>query len=119
MHCPLCRTSRTSDFNTQPQWIFKTGDKVFAGPTVHGETVYVGSGDHNEYAINIATGKLLWKFLAGDAVRPSLTVPRAHPHLTSTRAPQVMSNPTLNANGSTVWTGSYDHHVYSLRSNGS
>ncbi|HLI73118.1 MAG TPA: PQQ-binding-like beta-propeller repeat protein [Acidimicrobiales bacterium] len=53
-------------------WYFPTGDSVTASPTVVGGTVYVGSWDDNFYAIDLATGKLDWKYALSrqDAVTP-------------------------------------------------
>lgn len=53
------------------EWRFKTGAKILSSPLVHGEMVYVGSADHNLYAINRKTGKQSWKFATGGAVNSS------------------------------------------------
>jgi eukaryotic-like serine/threonine-protein kinase len=41
---------------------------------VAGDTVYVGSGDHNLYAINLDAGTLKWKFKTGGRVNSSPAV---------------------------------------------
>jgi outer membrane protein assembly factor BamB len=53
-------------------WYFPTGDSVTATPTVVGGTVYVGSWDDHFYAVDLATGKLRWKYALHrqDAVTP-------------------------------------------------
>lgn len=53
-------------------WFFPTGDAVTATPTVVNGTVYVGSWDDNFYAIDLATGRLRWKYALSpqDAVTP-------------------------------------------------
>ncbi|HEY7917768.1 MAG TPA: PQQ-binding-like beta-propeller repeat protein [Acidimicrobiales bacterium] len=43
-------------------WFFPTGDAVTATPTVVNGTVYAGSWDGNFYAVELATGALLWKY---------------------------------------------------------
>ena len=43
-------------------WMFPTGDAVTATPTVVDGTVYAGSWDGFFYAVDLATGKLRWKF---------------------------------------------------------
>jgi eukaryotic-like serine/threonine-protein kinase len=77
------------------KWTFKTGgERRFSGTHLHGmqpaaETtsdpwdcwlsspvvwngaVYFGSGDHNVYALNAATGALKWKFQTGEVVHAS------------------------------------------------
>jgi len=46
-------------------------DFFLSSPAVDGGLVYFGSGDHNVYALEAATGKLRWKFQAGDVVHSS------------------------------------------------
>lgn len=45
-----------------PAWIFSTGDAVTVTPTVVNGTVYAGSWDGWFYAVDLATGKLRWKY---------------------------------------------------------
>lgn len=47
------------------QWSYSTGGVVAASPTVVGGTVYVGSWDGFEYALDAATGALKWKTFLG------------------------------------------------------
>lgn len=42
-------------------WVFKTAAPVSATPTVVNGVVYFGSWDHNFYAVNAASGALMWK----------------------------------------------------------
>src|SRR5205823_3099705 len=49
-------------------WTFFTGQSVFAAPTVVDGVVYVGSSDHDLYALDAATGKELWAFATGDGI---------------------------------------------------
>ncbi len=51
-------------------WVFKTGGPIAASPTVVGGTVYVGSWDGYEYALNAATGAMLWKTFLGQTTAP-------------------------------------------------
>jgi outer membrane protein assembly factor BamB len=46
-------------------------DFFLSSPTVSGGSVYFGSGDHNVYALDAQTGKLQWKYHAGDVVHSS------------------------------------------------
>ena len=66
-------------------------DVFLSSPAVSGGTVYVGSGDHNVYALDAATGALRWKFATGDVVHASPAV----------------------ANG-VVYVGSWDRNLYAL-----
>ncbi|MBV9613922.1 MAG: PQQ-binding-like beta-propeller repeat protein, partial [Ktedonobacteraceae bacterium] len=51
-------------------WVFKTGGPIAASPTVVGSTVYVGSWDGYEYALNAATGAMIWKTFLGQTTAP-------------------------------------------------
>jgi hypothetical protein len=64
---------------------------VNSSPAVVNGVVYVGSSDHNVYALNASTGALLWSFATGSYVESSPAV----------------------ANG-VVYIGSFDGNVYAL-----
>ena len=49
-------------------------DFLLSSPTVEGNVVYFGSGDHHVYALDAETGRLRWKFEAGDVVHSSPAV---------------------------------------------
>jgi outer membrane protein assembly factor BamB len=66
-------------------------DFYLSSPTVVEDTVYVGSGDGNIYALNAASGALRWKFHTGNVVHASPAV----------------------AEG-TVYVGSWDSFFYAL-----
>jgi outer membrane protein assembly factor BamB len=51
-------------------WVFKTGGPIASSPTVVGGTVYVGSWDGYEYALNASTGAMLWKTFLGQTTAP-------------------------------------------------
>src|SRR6201981_889748 len=46
------------------KWTFHTNGSVISSPAVANGTIYVGSSDHNLYAINLDSGTLKWKFKA-------------------------------------------------------
>ena len=52
------------------KWAFKTGGPIAASPTVVGGTVYVGSWDGYEYALDAATGTMKWKTFLGQTSAP-------------------------------------------------
>jgi outer membrane protein assembly factor BamB len=66
-------------------------DVFMSSPVVAGNTVYVGSGDQNVYALDAATGALRWTFRTGDVVHAS---------------PAVYED--------VVYIGSWDRNVYAL-----
>jgi len=51
-----------------------TGSQVVASPAVANGVVSIGSEDGNEYALNAATGALLWSFATGCPVQSSAAV---------------------------------------------
>ena len=72
-HAGLYRSANYSSLG-DVKWKFKTGGKVFSSPVVYNDVVYIGSEDHNLYAIDKVTGKSLWKFHTGGAVHSSPAV---------------------------------------------
>jgi outer membrane protein assembly factor BamB len=66
-------------------------DVFLSSPAIANGVVYVGSGDHDVYALDAATGELRWKFATGNVVHASPAV----------------------ANG-TVYVGSWDRNMYAL-----
>lgn len=52
-------------------WKFSANAKILSSPLVQGDRVYIGSADHNLYALNRATGAVEWKFETGGAVNSS------------------------------------------------
>lgn len=43
-------------------------DRLFAGPVVHGDRVYVASADNSLYALNLADGTLKWTYKTGNSL---------------------------------------------------
>ena len=96
--------------------------------------VYVGSDDHNVYALNASTGAKLWSYTTGALVSSSPAVANGVVYVGSwdrnvyalnastgaklwsyTTGELVDSSPAV-ANG-VVYVGSYDHNVYALNAN--
>jgi outer membrane protein assembly factor BamB len=59
----------------RPLWTYKTGGVISASATVVGGVAYVGSWDGYEYALNAATGALLWKTFLGITTAPACSPP--------------------------------------------
>lgn len=53
------------------KWKFRTNGSVISSPAVVNGTIYVGSSDHNFYAINLDSGTLKWKFKAKGRIASS------------------------------------------------
>lgn len=77
--------------NPQLNWSYETDDAVWGSPAVSNGTVYVGSYDHNLYAISTETGEEIWKFQASDPIDGT---------------PAVIDD--------TVYFGSFDKNIYAL-----
>ncbi len=61
--------------NLALDWKYTTQDNnFFSSPVVVNGVAYVGSVDHNVYALNASTGALIWKYTAGDEIGLSPTV---------------------------------------------
>jgi eukaryotic-like serine/threonine-protein kinase len=59
---------------TRVKWKFQTKGIVLSSPAVVGDTLYVGSADHNLYALDIATGTQKWAFKTASSVASSPAV---------------------------------------------
>jgi outer membrane protein assembly factor BamB len=66
-------------------------DTFLSSPTIVGNVLYFGSGDHSVYALDATTGALRWKFATGDVVHASPAV-----------------------TGGFVYVGSWDRNMYAL-----
>jgi outer membrane protein assembly factor BamB len=73
------------------KWKFHTAGAVVSSPAIAGATAYVGSTDHNLFAVDLATGTAKWKFQAKS---------------------RITSSPGV-ANG-LVYFGSYDGNLYAV-----
>jgi len=81
----------SNDSSIKPVWVFKCEDEIRGSPTIEGGVLYVGTYDHNLYAINASEGKLLWKYPTSGGV---------------------VSKPAVN-NGF-VYFGSEDNSLYAI-----
>src|SRR6056297_3557952 len=80
------------------EWAFETDEPVLSSPTVVGGTVFVGSEDHNLYAVDAETGSEKWAFETGDSVYSSPTV----------------FDPSPTVVDGTVFVGSDDSNLYAV-----
>lgn len=57
----------------KPLWTFQCEDEIRSSPAQYEGTIYIGSYDHNLYALNMANGEFLWKYPTdgGVATRPA------------------------------------------------
>jgi outer membrane protein assembly factor BamB len=56
------------------KWKFKTHGNVFGSPAIANRMAYIGSTDHNLYAVDLATGTQKWKFPTESRVNSSPAV---------------------------------------------
>src|SRR2546429_3283311 len=57
------------------RWTFQTGGNIAAGAAVVGNTVYIGSWDGYEYALDLTTGTQKWKTFLGKSVNSACNPP--------------------------------------------
>src|SRR5437868_553126 len=55
-------------------WTYTTGDAIEASAVVVSKIVYIGSKDHNLYALHARTGEKLWNYTTGGAIYSTPTV---------------------------------------------
>ncbi len=75
------------------QWSLKVGGEMWGSPATNGTLVFINSLDHNLYAVDPTAIKIAWKVDLGGA------------------AP---SAPSLSADGSTVYAGSFGKKVFAV-----
>src|SRR5437899_1733590 len=83
------------------QWAFKTGGVIASSPTVVGGTVYVGSWDGYEYAVDAVTGQQKWKTFLGQ------TTASCYPQLAGVSSSADVEN-------GVVYVGGGDSNWYAL-----
>lgn len=49
------------DGSIQAKWVFETEDEIRSSPTAYKDMAFVGSYDNNVWAVNLETGKHMWK----------------------------------------------------------
>jgi len=76
---------------TKINWQFHTRGQILSSPTVAGDALYVGGGDHSLYALDLGTGALKWKFKTDS---------------------RITSSPAVA--GGLVYFGSYDGNFYAV-----
>ena len=90
-----------------PIWQYQTGGLIAASPVVANGTVYIGSWDGYEYALNATTGVPIWKTFLNQTQTSNCPILRG---VTS----------TATVDGATVYVGGGDSYWYGLHAdNGS
>ncbi len=108
LHDPQ-RSGASSDTTFSPtnagqlavNWKFQTGGAIASSPTIVGGTVYVGSWDGYEYALDATTGKLKWKTFLGQ------TTATCDPSLAGVSSAAAVQN-------GVVYVGGGDSYWYAL-----
>ena len=52
----------SSEQSVKPVWEFTCGDEIRGTPVYYNGAIFVGSYDHNLYALNAANGAFIWKY---------------------------------------------------------
>jgi len=64
----LISSCGTGKFEREPKVLFETGSKIRSTILIDNGILYCGNENRDSYAINISTGKKLWKYSTDDAV---------------------------------------------------
>ncbi len=64
-------TSAFAGGDVMALWRFACEDEIRSSPAVHNDTVYIGSYDHNLYAVSAENGKFLWKYATDGGIASS------------------------------------------------
>lgn len=58
----------------EPRWKFKTEDEIRASPTAFNDLAFVGSYDHNVWAVRLSNGEFVWKYPTNAGIASSPVV---------------------------------------------
>lgn len=90
----------TAPTNLAVKWRCSTNGPVTSSPTIVGDSVYVGSYDHNLYCVDAQNGNLRWKYAVNALILSSPAVKDGRVYV----GPDDGSVYCLNANnGSLIW----------------
>lgn len=64
----------THKYNDVLAWKFKTDSRVYASPTIKGETIFIGSLDSSFYALDANTGSKYWVYKLPNEVRSTAAI---------------------------------------------
>ena len=67
-------TTSTGPTSNQSLWSYIAGGKLWSSPAVADGMVYVGSYDHQVYALDATSGILVWNFTTGNIINSSPAV---------------------------------------------
>jgi outer membrane protein assembly factor BamB len=116
------------------RWSFEAKDSIESSAAILDGVVYVGSMDSSLYALDLATGKLRWRYVAGGQVQESspcvhggtvfvgdldgilhaVEAATGKGRWTFKAEAEIKSSP--NCTGNRVYFGSYDQNLYCLSS---
>jgi outer membrane protein assembly factor BamB len=128
-------TGVTSAALTKPlglRWSFQAKDSIESSAAIVGGTVYVGSMDASLYAVDLATGKQIWRYATGGAVEESspcvcsglvyigdlnglfhaVDAATGKARWTFKAGAEIRSSPICT--GDRIYFGSYDQNLYCL-----
>src|SRR4051794_14526137 len=114
------------------KWTYEAGETIESSTAIVDGVVYAGAGDGNLLALDLATGKLRWKYATGNLLGESspavagglvyvgdlsgvfhaVNVKDGSKAWTFKTGSEIKSSPVVA--GETVLIGSYDTHLYAL-----
>jgi len=67
----LCCSTYDGFSQSEAKWQFKTEGRIFGTPLIKNNQIFIGSGDHKIYALDLDSGVQKWEFTTGGEVRSS------------------------------------------------
>ena len=92
------------------RWQFLCEDEIRGTPALDEDIVYIGSMDHNMYALDAATGQFIWKYPTKGAV---VSKPAVRDHLVYFGSEDAHLHVTTASSGRMVWTYFAGNHIRS------
>jgi outer membrane protein assembly factor BamB/tRNA A-37 threonylcarbamoyl transferase component Bud32 len=98
------------DQSHSPIWTFTCEDEIRGTASYQDGVIYIGSYDHNLYAIEAANGKFVWKYAANGGI---VSKPAIHDNKVFFGSTDQYVHSISCRNGKKVWVQSTDGAIYS------
>lgn len=103
-------TQYFQDQSHSPIWTFKCEDEIRGTPSYLDGVLYIGSYDHNMYALEASNGKFIWKYAADGGI---VSKPVAHENNLYFGSADFNVHAISIRNGKKVWVQATDGPIYS------
>ncbi len=103
-------TQYFQDQSHSPIWTFKCEDEIRGTPNYRDGIIFIGSYDHNMYALEASNGKFVWKYAAEGGI---VSKPAIHENNLYFGSADTCVHAISIRNGKKVWVQSTDGPIYS------